>query len=761
MAQTQHEQDTILKALAFEAVRSFEQVSFPSEVLSKLKAVPFFKHLPYAAIILFEEARHFNQQYAVVAAMSPEPPDLTSFPYRYSSQDMLWLWEASTHIPFLANDIASDPRLINIAHPFDDDMLRAMLAVALIVDNTPIGWLVVAHHKANAFASTDARFLQLLSPVLATKIHTQKQLQSTQTDLDRIKQVLNANQKFLADTTDLNDIYRQVTQVFVSAGGDICLLAIPLKGEGVPVEIVSIDKKEAVRTETKTFIGQSYRLDNYPELFAISEQGNVVSIEDVVEYTPFNEAELNFLSQLMMQSIIVLPLPSATKYAGGYILLGFVEVTILDDTQINFYSLLAQQAGFAIDYARQLGGIQQRAMQLQTGAEISRITNVLQDEDILIKQAIEQIKDGFNLYYAGLFLVDEAKEWAILKEGSGEAGAAQVAAGHKLAIQTEGSMIGWAISQQKARIALDVGIEAVHFNNPYLPETRSEMALPLTSHGEVLGALTIQSTEKAAFSEDDITALQIMADELANAIRNARLYQTVVRAGQETSTLLEINRDITTSTNLSELLQSIVAHAVRLVAADQGTIFLLDADVLVPQAVVGDFQAEMLAVRPKLGEGVSGLAASTRTIVAKIFKAEEPSDAQIPNTPLIPEALVGVPIKTETETIGVLLIRRTRDIRAFTKADTELLEGLALQAAIAWQNLTLLSSLEKNLRREQIIRQVVAKIHASSGVENILQSAVNELSKALNTHGGAVKLSQNNDRNEHRKKQIYDFNRKQ
>ena len=72
----------------------------------------------------------------------------------------------------------------------------------------------------------------------------------------------------------------------------------------------------------------------------------------------------------------------------------------------------------------------------------------------------------------------------------------------------------------------------------------------------------------------------------------------------------------------------------------------------------------------------------------------------------------------------------------------------------------LYSSLEKNLRREQIIRQVVAKIHASSGVENILQSTVNELSKALNTHGGAVQLSQNNDRNEPRKKQIYGFNRK-
>lgn len=759
MAQSQHEQDTILKALAFDAIQNFENVQSPSKILSSLKNIPFFKHVPYAAVILFEEALNSHQQFAVVEAMSPEPTDLSSPAYRYSSQDMLWLWEASTHIPFMVNDIVSDPRMLNITHPFDDDMLHALLAVALLINDQPIGWLIVAHYKANAFTPTDARFLQFIAPSLAIKVSVQKQLQSTEINLNRNEQVLAANQKFLMDTSNLNDVYEHVVKAFISENGDICLLVMPLgEREDTLVEIVAADKKDVVSPELKQLIGQTYNLDDYPELSTIGKQGSVFSVEEVAEYRAFNTEEKALLTQLSAQAIIVLPLMSAEKQTNGYILLGFANPTTMNNARISFYKMLAQQAGFAINYARQLRNVQQRAMQLQTGAEISKITNVLQDEDALITQAIEQIKTGFNLYYVGLFLSDEANEWAVLKEGSGEAGAAQVAAGHKLAIQAEGSMIGWAISQQKARIALDVGQDAVHFNNPLLPETRSEMALPLTSHGEALGALTIQSTEKAAFSEDDIITLQIMADELANAIRNARLYQTAVRANQETNSLLEINRDISTSTNLPELFKTIIGHAVHLVLADQGTIFLIDKDVLVPQAVEGDFQSEMLAVRPKVGEGVSGTAASTHKTVSKTFVTDE-MGVQIPGTPLLPESIIGVPIKTETQTIGVLLVRRINDVRGFSKADTNLLEGLALQAAIAWQNLTLLNSLEKNLHREQVIRQVVARIHASSGVENILQSTVTELSKALNTHGGAIQLSQNGETNDTRKKQVYGFNR--
>ncbi len=120
----------------------------------------------------------------------------------------------------------------------------------------------------------------------------------------------------------------------------------------------------------------------------------------------------------------------------------------------------------------------------------------------------------------------------MLRAGYGKAGRAMLASGHKLKIGTD-SMIGACIAMGEARIALDVGEERVHFKNPNLPHTRSEMALPLIYGGKPLGAVTIQSSEERAFSEDDITTLTTMAEHLAVAINNARLIDELKEAHNE------------------------------------------------------------------------------------------------------------------------------------------------------------------------------------------------------------------------------------
>lgn len=164
-----------------------------------------------------------------------------------------------------------------------------------------------------------------------------------------------------------------------------------------------------------------------------------------------------------------------------------------------------------------------RTIQLQTAAEVSRAVTSILDINVLLPNVVELIRSHFDYYYVGIFLVDEAREWAMLRAATGEVGAQMLREGHKLAM-ADSSMIGWCLVHRTARIALDVGVDAVQFRNPLLPLTRSEMALPLITHGEVIGAMTIQSVLPAAFSRVDITALQSLADQVANAIENARLF---------------------------------------------------------------------------------------------------------------------------------------------------------------------------------------------------------------------------------------------
>jgi PAS domain S-box-containing protein len=188
-----------------------------------------------------------------------------------------------------------------------------------------------------------------------------------------------------------------------------------------------------------------------------------------------------------------------------------------------------------------------RTTQLQTAAEVSKSAITVLDPIALMQLAVDLIQERFGFYYVGMFIAEEGDQYAVLQAGAGEAGRRMLDTGHRLAIGGS-SMIGWCIANKQARIALDVGQEAIHFDNPLLPLTRSEMVLPLMSHDQITGALTVQSTQARAFSKEDITVLQTMTDQLAIAIENARLYeasrQEIARRRQAEEEVRQLNEEM-------------------------------------------------------------------------------------------------------------------------------------------------------------------------------------------------------------------------
>jgi GAF domain-containing protein len=178
---------------------------------------------------------------------------------------------------------------------------------------------------------------------------------------------------------------------------------------------------------------------------------------------------------------------------------------------------------------------EKRLAQIRTAAEISRSISSQLDSRKLLKEVADQIQQQFNLYYVGVFLADE-NQFAVLRFGTGDPGQKMMEAGHRLQVGGS-SMIGWCIANQKSSIALDVGREAVRFNNPYLPDTHSELALPIISHGESLGALSVQSKQTNAFDENDIRILQGIADSLAISIENTKLLERMQQSLDEIRSL--------------------------------------------------------------------------------------------------------------------------------------------------------------------------------------------------------------------------------
>ena len=186
--------------------------------------------------------------------------------------------------------------------------------------------------------------------------------------------------------------------------------------------------------------------------------------------------------------------------------------------------------------------LQRRVVQIRTAGEISRSLGTILNPQDLLQHVANLILKRFDLYYVGVFLIDESRRFATLAAGTGEAGEKMIAENHQLTVGGS-SMIGWATTHGKPRISLDVGQEDIRFRNPHLPQTRSELALPLTTGNQVIGAISVQSTQINAFDEDDITVLQSIADSLAIALENARLFQQFEKSLRE---IQQLNRQYMT-----------------------------------------------------------------------------------------------------------------------------------------------------------------------------------------------------------------------
>ena len=146
------------------------------------------------------------------------------------------------------------------------------------------------------------------------------------------------------------------------------------------------------------------------------------------------------------------------------------------------------------------------------------------------------INREFGFYHVGIFLLDTAREYAVLSAANSDGGQKMLERSHRLKVGETG-MVGYVTSTGKPRVALDTGADAVFFNNPDLPETRSEIALPLRVGDEIIGALDVQSTEPNAFSQEDINVASILADQVSIAIQNARQFEETRRALAESNSL--------------------------------------------------------------------------------------------------------------------------------------------------------------------------------------------------------------------------------
>lgn len=314
--------------------------------------------------------------------------------------------------------------------------------------------------------------------------------------------------------------------------------------------------------------------------------------------------------------------------------------------------------------------LERRVSQLEAVSTVARAISTVQNLERLLPTVTRVVSEHFGYYHTGIFLIDERGEYAILQASNSAGGQRMLERGHRLRVGLAG-IVGAAAAHGQPRVALDVGADAVYFNNPDLPDTRSEIALPLKIGGQIIGVLDVQSVETDAFQQEDIAALSVLASQVAIAIENARLFSQTRQA-------------------------------------------LADSQAIYQQYVRQDWARFARTFKNK-GYSYNGIR------VAPLETAAPPSSSQA----------LTIPIQMRGIIVGNIVIQPNNPLRAWSQDEISLARAAAERAGLALENFRLLNEAQRRAAKEHAIGEISARIGASANIREIMLAAVEGLGQTL------------------------------
>lgn len=354
--------------------------------------------------------------------------------------------------------------------------------------------------------------------------------------------------------------------------------------------------------------------------------------------------------------------------------------------------------------------VERRSLQLQVAAEVAREAAETRDLTELLNRAVHLIGEYFGYYHAGIYLIDERGDYAVLRAATGEAGQQMLRDGYKLEViksdyktvqrtpENQG-LVGYVSWSGVARIVSDVETDLIYSKNPLLPGTRSEVALPLRVGNQVIGVLDSQSTDEGVFTDENVRILQTMADLLAIAIENARLFQEMNQTVRE--------------------LETIYGQYTR-----EAWIGLKNRGKEANIEAISDYRYRGLAIeKAEQPNAEVNEALNTGCTVVKVEQ---------------PHAALAIPLQLRGQTVGVVNLRF--EGQALSMETVSTYQEIANRLVLVLENARLLQEAQQLARREQQINVISTKIRSSSTTDSILRNTVRELGNALGASRTFIQL---------------------
>jgi len=572
--------------------------------------------------------------------------------------------------------------------------IRSWLGVPLIIRDQVIGMLAVDSVELGHFNEEHVRLITPFANQVAVAIENARLFDETRARAESLSALYEISKEINA-SLELDRVLDVICDEAMKATGaavaDVALVDLEQ----------GIWEMRAVRGFTEDWKGRKYSLD-------VGIHGRVVRTGEPAIIPDVREAEDYLFADPRFRSELAVPILLEGKVV-GVINLESTEPSAFDEDDLRFVQALADQAAIALRNAHLFEKEERRVAQLRAISEVGKDIASVLNLDELLHRVVNLLVDVFSYYYANILMVDEEAQEIVLTASAGQTSRAPE--GLRLKIGERG-ITGWVAGSGEPLLVNDVDKEPRYHFVEELADTKSELAVPITLKGEVIGVLDVQSNRLNAFDEMDLSTLTTLADQLAVAIENARLYEAEQKRWQAADTLRQVATVLSSTLDLKQVLDLILEHLARVVPYDSASVMLVSDGVLRVVAARGfpDIARTMQVTIPVAEDALFQEMLRTRRPVI-LTDAQKDERFLAAGATTYVHGWIGAPLVVKGQVIGTLTVD-SREPGAYGQEEAEMVAAFANQAAIAIENARLHEETRRRLAREERLNELA---HALGG----------------------------------------------